>query len=105
MATRLGCRFTENLFSQCGRRPGFDFPSLCTTKRRHQAASVPGGAQKVRGCYKPGELGCRNQSDIAGPSSSYDYSVLLIDHLVEDGGQVLAEAGIRRFARHGSLVP
>ena len=59
----------------------------------------------MRGFHEPGELGCRNQGDVARASSSYDYSVLLIYHLVEHRGQVLAEAGIRRFARHGSLDP
>jgi len=42
----------------------------------------------------PGEFGCRDQSNVARPSSSYDYNVLLVYYLVEHRGQVLAKTGI-----------
>jgi hypothetical protein len=103
MATRLGGRFTEHLFTECGRRSGFEFANVCTTKRGHEPARVPRRTQQVRGFHKPDELGCRNQSDVARPSSSYDYRVLLIYHLVEHGGQVRAKSAISRFTRHAFL--
>jgi hypothetical protein len=58
----------------------------------------------VRSFHETGELGCRNQGDVARPSSSYDYSVLLINHLIEHGGQVLTETAVRRFTKHGFLI-
>jgi len=56
----------------------------------------------VRGFHEPGEFGRRNQGDIARPSSSNDYSVLLIYHLIKHSCQVLPEAAIRCFTRHGN---
>ena len=102
MATRLGCRFTEHLSSQGAWRASFDPPCLGPAKRRHEATRVPGGTKQMRGLHDPGELGSRNEGDITCPSPSNNYSLLLIKNLVEHGGQILAEAGIGCFARHGS---
>lgn len=57
----------------------------------------------MRGFHEPGELGRRNQGNVARPSLSNDDSILLIDHLIEHGGQVRAKAGMRRFTRHRIL--
>jgi len=54
----------------------------------------------VSGLHKPGELRRRNQGDVARPSSSDNHSFLLIYHLIEHGGEVLAEPGVGRFTRH-----
>jgi hypothetical protein len=48
---------------------------------------------------KPCQLGCRNQGDVARAFSSYDHSVLLVYDLVEHGGEVLAEVGVRGLVR------
>src|SRR5215831_1685757 len=101
MAARSGCRFTQHLFSQCSYCPRFELPCLCAAKRCHKPARVPWGTQQVRGFHDPGELGCWNKGDVTLPSSSNDYSILLVYHLVEHGGQVLAKAAIGRFTRHG----
>jgi len=52
------------------------------------------------GLHKSCQLGCRNQSDVARPSSPNDYGFLLIDHPVEHSSQVLAKTRICRFTRH-----
>lgn len=57
----------------------------------------------MRGLRKPGELGRWNKGDVARTSSSNNNSFLLIDYLIEHGGEVLAETGVRRFTRHGAL--
>ena len=57
----------------------------------------------MSGLHKPGEFRRRNQGNVARSSSSNDNSFLLVYHPVEHGGEVLAETGIRRFARHGVL--
>src|SRR5690348_3930119 len=58
----------------------------------------------MRGFDQPVELGCRDQRDVARPSPPYNHCVLLIYHLVEHGSQILAQATVRRFSWHGSLV-
>ena len=57
----------------------------------------------MRSFHQPGELGCWNEGDISRPSPSNDDNILVINYLLEHGGQVLAETGVRRFTRHGIL--
>jgi hypothetical protein len=57
----------------------------------------------VSGLHKPGEFGRWNQGDVARASPSDNHRFLLIYHLVEHTGEILAETGIRRFARHEIL--
>jgi len=57
----------------------------------------------MSGLHQSGEFGCRNESDIARTSPSDDDSFLLINHPIQYGCKVLAEAGIGCFARHFTL--
>lgn len=56
----------------------------------------------MRSFDEPGKFGSWNEGDITRPSTSNDYRVLLINHLVEYGSQMLAETRVRRFDRHRS---
>ena len=54
------------------------------------------------GLGQSGEFGGRNQGDVARTFSPDDNGFLLVYYLVEHGGEVLAETGVRRFGRHGA---
>src|SRR3954469_21543528 len=103
MATRLGCRFTEHHFPQSGCCPRFELSCFCPAKCREQTTRVAWRAEQVRCLRKPGELARRNQGDVARASSTNNNSFLLIYYLIEHGGEVLPETGVRCFTRHGIL--
>jgi len=58
----------------------------------------------MRSLDKPSEFGGRNQRYIARSPSSNNDGLLLVHYLVEYRGEVLAEAGVCRFARHKHLI-
>jgi hypothetical protein len=52
------------------------------------------------GFKEAGEFRGRKQSDVAGSPSPDDYRILLVDHFVENAGQILTQARICCFPGH-----
>jgi len=54
----------------------------------------------MRSFQEASEFGGRKQSDVAGSPSPDNHRILLVDHLVENAGQILAQTGICCFPGH-----
>ncbi len=52
--------------------------------------------------HETGEFGGRKKGDVARSASPNNHGFLLVDYLIENAGQILTEAGVRRFTRHAA---
>jgi hypothetical protein len=52
------------------------------------------------GFDKTGKLGGGDQSDVSISLSSHNYDLLLIDNLIQNAGEILAQMGVARIRRH-----
>ena len=50
--------------------------------------------------HETGEFGGREKGDVACSPPPNDHGFLLVHHLIENTGQILTKAGVRRFKRH-----
>ncbi len=104
MATRLPAFGTEDLSPQSGYVYRLCFSPFGPVQRGEQTPRVPWRTEQVSSLYQPGELASRNQSNVARPPAPNDDSLLLIDYLIENTGQIFTEAGVCRFRRHIVIV-
>ena len=100
MATRLRSRFTEHLPPQLGGGRGFSFAAAGSMQCRQQTPCVARRPEQVGCFHQPGEFASRNESHISRPSAPDDDRLLLIHNLIQNGGQVLTQAGICGFRWH-----
>jgi len=56
----------------------------------------------VRSLNETGEFAGRKKSDVACTPPPDDHGFLLVHDLIENAGQILTEAAVRRFTRHGA---
>jgi hypothetical protein len=69
-------------------------------QRRQQTPCIPRRPKQVSRLNQPGEFSSRNESNVSRASPPNDYRFLLIDDLIQNAGQILAEACIRSFSCH-----
>jgi hypothetical protein len=75
---------------------------LGSTQRRQQTPRVAWRSQQMGGLDESSEFGGGNEGDVARTSAPDDNGFLLVYNLIQNVRQVLAEARIRRFNRHGT---
>ncbi len=100
MANRLPSLFTENLSPQIGDALGFHFAPARPMQGRQQSARVPWRTEQVSGLDQPRQFIRRNKSHVSRPSASNDDRLPLIHDLIQNAGQVRAQARICGFRRH-----
>jgi hypothetical protein len=100
MASSLTPGFTEDLSPQFGDTRGFRFAPLGSMQCRQQTPCIPRRPKQVSRLNQPGEFSSRNEGNVSRASPPNDYRFLLIDDLIQNAGQVRAEARIRGFSCH-----
>ena len=50
--------------------------------------------------HETGEFGGRKKGNVARSPPPNNHDFLLVHYLIENAGQILPEAGVRRFTRH-----
>jgi hypothetical protein len=97
-------RLTEDLSAQLANGRRFQLPSLGTMQRCEQSAGVPWRSEQVGGLNQAREFIGWNEGNASRTSSANYDNLLLIRHLIQNAGQILAQARVGGFSRVRHLV-
>src|ERR1035437_4991214 len=103
-ACRSTGRAKSHLPTQLVHRLRLTFPASGALQCRQQALGVLWGAQQVSRLQQAGQLLGWNQSAILGAAAGHNDNVVIVGHLVKDGGPPLPQTRVCSFDGHSIFL-